>query len=35
MDRPEPAAAGDKEQKKEKTDKKGKKAQGVEAKTKT
>jgi len=35
LDRPEPAAEGDKEQKKEKTDKKGKKEQGAEAKSKT
>ena len=35
LDRPEPAAADDKEQKKEKIDKKGKKEQGAEAKNKT
>jgi large subunit ribosomal protein L17 len=35
LDRPEPAADEGKEQKKEKIDKKGKKEQGAEAKTKT
>src|SRR5215475_6743694 len=35
LDRPEPAAAEGKEQKKEKIDKKGKKEQGAEAKNKT